>query len=308
MTDRARKAIAQARERTSDPLVRVDALALLFQIDAWSAPVATARSISAEAERVATLDPARAARMLAEAATALMRSASISQGVEMAERALAQARAPGRPDDAVEVAVLFARVADARAPEALDGVREVGERLLRVNPLGAQTAALLQQVAWLHIWTERYGYAGRLLEHAVAHGRREAPGTLPMTLAMRAELGYRRSRWSVALADATESTSLAAAFDQVHARGLALACQARIGACLGREADCRAAAQEAAEIGRRLGGEGSPISAWGSPALGLLELGRGRPDAAAPHFEVVARRPSPAAASGSRASSSPAAT
>lgn len=288
MTDRAREAIAQAREQTADPLVRADALALLFQIDAWSAPVATARSISAEAERTAALDPPRAARMLAEAATALMRSASMSQGVEMAERALTHARAHGRPDDAVEVAVLFARVADGRAPEAVDGLREVGERLLRVDPPGAHTAALMQQVAWLHIWTERYGQAARLLDHAVAHGRGQGPGTLPMALAMRAELGYRRSQWSVALADTNESASLAAAFEQVHARGLALACQARIEACLGREADCRAAALEAAEIGLRLGGEGSPISAWGSPALGLLELGRGRPDAATPHFEVVA--------------------
>ena len=290
MTDRAREAIAQARERTSDPLVRADALALLFQIDAWSAPVATAHSISAEAERTAALDPARAARMLAEAATALMRSASMSQGLDMAERALALAlaHAQGRPDDAVTVAVLFARVSDARAPEAVDGLREVGERLLRVGPPEAQTAALLQQVAWLLIWTERYGHAARLLEHAVTHGRSRAPGTLPMALAMRAELGYRRGRWSVALADATESASLASAFEQVHARGLALACQARIEACLGREAACRAAAKEAAEIGRRLGGEDSPISAWGSPALGLLELGRGRPDAATPHFAVVA--------------------
>ena len=288
MNDRAREAIAQARERTSDPLVRVDALALLFQIDAWSAPVATARSISAEAERTAALDPGRAARMLAEAATALIRSASMSQGVEMAERALAQARAYGRPDDTVTVAMLFARVADGRAPEAIDGLHEVGERLLVVDPPEAQTAVLLQQVAWLHIWTERYLHAARLLEHAVAHGRSQAPGTLPMALAMRAELGYRRSRWSEALADATESAALAAAFEQVHARGLALACQSRIEACLGREVDCRVAAEEAAEIGRRLGGEGSPISAWGSPALGLLELGRGRPDAAIPHFEVVA--------------------
>ena len=179
MTDRAREAIAQARERTSDPLVRADALALLFQIDAWSAPVATARSILAEAERTAALDPARAARMLAEAATALIRSASMSQGVDMADRALAQARAHGRPDDAVEVAVLFARVAGGRAPEAVDGLHEVGERLLRVDPPGAQTAALLQQVAWLHIWTERYEHAARLLDHAVEQGRGAGTGDAP---------------------------------------------------------------------------------------------------------------------------------
>jgi DNA-binding CsgD family transcriptional regulator len=187
------------------------------------------------------------------------------------------------------VAMLFALVGGARAPEAIEGLHDVGERLLRVDPLEAQTAALLHQVAWLHIWIEGYGYAARLLEHAVAHGRREAPGTLPMALAMRAELDFRRSRWVVAMADATESESLAAAFEQDHARGLALACQARIAACLGRESDCRAAAAQAAEIGRRLGGEGSSISAWGSPGLGLLELGGGRPDAAIPHFERVAR-------------------
>ena len=288
MTDRARAAIAQARERSSDPLVRADALALLFQIDAWSAPAATAPSILAEAERLGDIDPARAARLLAEAAAMLMRSTSMSAGVDMAEQAFAQARAHGRPDDTVEVALLIARVSAGRAPEAIDALHEVGERLLRVGPPGAQTAALLHQIAWLHIWTERYGHAARLLEHAVEQGRGQAPGTLPLALAMRAELAYRRSQWSVALADATESASLAAAFGQAHARGMALTCQARLEACLGREADCRASAAEAAEIGRRLGGEGSPISAWGSPALGLLELGRGRPDEAIPHFQVVA--------------------
>ena len=288
MTDRAREAIEQARDRTTDPLARADALALLFQIDAWSAPAATAPSILAEAERLGAIDPAREARLLAEAAAMLMRSTSMRDGVELAERALARARAHGQPDDVVEVAMLFALVSQGRGPEAIDGLYAVGERLLRVDPPGAQTAALLHLVAWLHIWTERYAHAARLLEPAVERGRGQAPGTLPLALAMRAELAYRRSQWSVALADATESASLAAAFGQAQARGLALTCQARLEACLGREADCRVSAAEAADIGRRLGGEGSPISAWGSPALGLLELGRGRPDEAIAHLQVVA--------------------
>jgi DNA-binding CsgD family transcriptional regulator len=290
MTDRARADAAQACERTSDPLVRADALALLFQIDAWSDPVATARSIAAEADRTTALDPARSSRMLAEAATALIRTGAVGQGVDIAERALAQAGALGLADEAVTVAALFARVADGRAPEAVDGLDDVGERLLLVNPPGAQTAALLHQVAWLHIWTERYERAARILDRAVAHGRGRAPGTLPMALAMRAELDYRRGHWIVALADAAESASLAAAFGQEHARGLALACQARLEACLDHEGACREAASRAAEIGRRLGGEGSPISTWGSPALGLLELGKNRADAAIAHLEVVASR------------------
>src|SRR5262249_49654016 len=187
-----------------------------------------------------------------------------------------------------EVALLMARVADARAPEAVDGLREVAERLLRVDLPVAQTAALLQQVAWMEVWTEQYDHAARLLEHAVSEGRDHAPGTLPMALAIRAELSYRRGRWLVALADATEAASLAEAFEQQHPRGLALACRARIEACLGREEDCRATAAEGGELGRRLGGEGGPISAWGRPGLGLLELGRGRPREATPHFEAVA--------------------
>jgi DNA-binding CsgD family transcriptional regulator len=288
MTDRAREALAEARERTSDQLVRADALALLFQIDAWSAPLATARSITAEADRIAALDPERAARLLAEAATALMRTGDMDQGARMAERARAQALAQGLHDDAIEVAVLFARVADARAPEAVEGLNAAGERLLLVDPPGAHIAALIHQVAWLHIWTERYALAAQLLAHAVAEGRSHSPGTLPMALAMRAELGYRRGRWRVAQADAAEAASLAVAFEQAHPRGLALACQARIEACRGSEDECREVAAEAARIGSRLGGADSPISAWGSPALGLLELGRGRPDAATPHFEKVA--------------------
>jgi DNA-binding CsgD family transcriptional regulator len=288
MTERARMDAAQACERTSEPLVRADALALLFQIDAWRDPLATARSIAAEAERTSALDPARSSRMLAEAATALIRTGALAQGVDLAERALAQAAAVGLTDDAVTLAALFARVMDGRGPEAVDALDEVGERLLLVDPPGAQTAALLHQVAWLHIWTERYGRAAMILDRAVAHGRERAPGTLPMALAMRAELDYRRGRWTVALADATESASLAAAFGQEHARGLALACQARLEGCLGHEDACRDAASQAADIGRRLGGEGSAISTWGRPGLGLLELGRGRAEAAIPHFEAVA--------------------
>jgi DNA-binding CsgD family transcriptional regulator len=288
MIDRAREAIAEARERTSDPLARADALAVLFQIDVWSAPVATARSLTVEAERIAALDPIRSARLLAEAATALVRSGGTAEGVALAERAHAEFVSRHLRDDAVEVALLMARVCDARAPEAVDGLREVGERLLRVDLPVAQTAALLQQVAWFEVWTEQYAHAARLLEHAVTEGRDHAPGTLPMALATRAELGYRRGRWLVALADATEAASLGEAFEQQHARGLALACRARIEACLGREEDCRATAAEGGELGRRLAGEDAPISAWGRPGLGLLELGRGRPREATPHFEAVA--------------------
>ncbi len=284
--ERAREVVSLALERSRDPLMRADALGLLFQMDTWRAPVATARSIAVEADRLAQLDRTRAARMLAEAATALARSGSIEKGVEFAERAYAEIGDQGLADDAVELSLLITRVMDGRAPEAVEPLLALGERLLSA-PASAQNLAALQQVAWIETWIEQYDSAGALLEHAVAVGRNQAPGTLPMALATRGELRYRRGRWQAALADTSEAASLAADFGQPHPRGLALTCQARIEACLGRDRECRATATQAAAIGWALGGEGSPISAWGAPALGQLELGRGRSDEAIPHLERV---------------------
>lgn len=284
----AREAITRALDRSGDPLMRADALGLLFQMDTWRAPVATAQSIAVEAERLEKLDRVRAARMLAEAASALARSGSIAQGVEFAERAHAQITGRGLTDDSVELALLFARVMDARAPEAVGPLVALGERLMSAAP-AAHTLALLQQVAWIETWIEQYAAAEALLERAVALGRSQAPGTLPMALATRAELWFRLGRFQLALADTTEAASLAADFGQLHPRGLALTCQARIDACLGDDAACRSAAEEAARIGRELGGPESPIASWGAPALGLLDLGRGRPREAIPHLEGLVR-------------------
>jgi DNA-binding CsgD family transcriptional regulator len=286
--DHAREVITRALESSGDPLMRADALGLLFEMDTWRAPVATARSIAAEAARLAEVDRTRAARMLAEAAAALARSGSISQGVEFAERAYAQITDQGLTDDTVELALLFARVMDARAPEAVEPLVALGERLLSMPP-SAHTLALLQQVAWIETWVERYAAAGVLLDHAVAVGRSQAPGTLPMALATRAELWFRLGQFHQALADTTEAASLAADFAQPHPRGLALTCQARIQACIGGDSACRTAAEDAARIGSELGGADSPIASWGAPALGLLELARGRPEAAIPHLEKLVR-------------------
>lgn len=284
--NRARDIITLALNETSDPLVRAEALGFLFEIDRWRAPIATADSIAIESERVASLDPARAATMLAEAATALARSGSIARGVEFAERALATLEEEGAVDDAVELSLLFTRVMDARATEVIAPLRALGTRL-KSGPPAAQALAQLQQVAWIHTWVERFDDARDLLDHTVAVGRSQAPGTLPMALAMHGELDYRQGRWTDALADTTEAASLAADFGQPHPRGLALTCKARLEACLGRNQSCRTTAALASEIGASLGGKGSPVSAYGLPALGVLELGRERHEDAIPHLEGV---------------------
>lgn len=280
----ARSMITSARDTSESPLVRAEALGLLFQIDTWRAPVATAETITAEAEHLAELDPVRSAQMLAEAAAALARTGSIPQGVALAERASSEMAAQGRVDNGIQLSLLFARVMDARAPEAVEPLVALGERLA-AEPATAQGLAHLQQVAWMEIWVEEFGAAESLLDHAVETGRGQAPGSLPMALAMRGELRFRRGDWDAALADTSEAAALAEDYGQPHPRGLALTCQSRIEAVLGLENACRTTASLAAEIGRGLGGEDSPVSAYGAPALGLLELGKEQPTEAIPHLE-----------------------
>jgi hypothetical protein len=283
----ARDAVTRARDRSRNPLVRADALEILFQIDAWRAPMETARSIVAEADQLAELDRHRAARILAEAAAAMGRS-GFDDAVDLAARAKEETSALGVVDDSVELSLLFTGIISGRNPEAVDGLRPLGDRLLDLPP-SAQTLALLQQVAWLDTWVERYDDAAALLDHLVSVGRARAPGSLPMSLAMRGELGARRGKWQSAVADTTEAAELAADFGELHPRGLALTCRARVEAALGSESDCRATAAEAAQIGRALGGEDSPVSAYGAPALGLLELGLARPERAIPPLEHLMR-------------------
>src|SRR5262249_47848331 len=126
----ARTAIAAALERSDDPLLRSDAMALQLEIDAWRRPVATAATIVAEAEGIAEVDELRAVRLMAEAAGALLRSGSVPQGVEIAQRASARLAEHGRSHPGVAFALMFGRVMDGDAAIVADDVEALGLGLL----------------------------------------------------------------------------------------------------------------------------------------------------------------------------------
>jgi DNA-binding NarL/FixJ family response regulator len=102
-----------------------------------------------------------------------------------------------------------------------------------------------------------------------------------------ADLDFRTGSWAAAYAAATEAVRLGDETQQVTTLAFSLGCLARLEAAQGREDDCRAHSEQALAIASpRVGA----VVALAGSALGLLELGLGRLDAALDQLEPLARR------------------
>ena len=110
---------------------------------------------------------------------------------------------------------------------------------------------------------------------------------LPQSLIELAELDFRVGRWVPALAGAYEAIALFEETAQRTELGFAQATIARMEAALGQDDDCRRRAQAgfAADAASGL----LLASVLAGAALGLLELGRGEPEAAIVALEPVER-------------------
>ena len=170
-------------------------------------------------------------------------------------------------------ALAKAMAGDGAAPVLLVELAvEAGKDVQTGHEMGAA-------VGWPLVWLEEYGMARTLLTWAV--GVQRSGGSLrhlPQSLIELAELDFRVGRWVPALAEAYEAIPLYEETSQPTDRGFAQATTARIEAALGRDEDCRRHAQEgfAADAASGL----LPAPAFAGAALGLLELGRGDPEAA----------------------------
>ena len=114
-----------------------------------------------------------------------------------------------------------------------------------------------------------------------------APAALPYALAGRSELAVRTGRWPAATADAVEAIELGEELGQPAVTGWALSCLAIVEAGRGEATSCRDHLARANALVTRSGAS-SGHTATGA-ALGLLELGLGRPDLAVAALEPVAR-------------------
>jgi DNA-binding CsgD family transcriptional regulator len=113
----------------------------------------------------------------------------------------------------------------------------------------------------------------------LARGR-SALNALTQSLEFLAQVEARRGRLRDGLDAATEELDLVVALGQTREERFGCVAAAWIEAALGLESACRAHAGRAAELEAQMGWNRS-----GSDALGVLELGLGRPDLAVEQFE-----------------------
>ena len=115
-----------------------------------------------------------------------------------------------------------------------------------------------------------------------------ALGTLPYALARSADVELECGGWDAARELLRQAVALARETGQGADEGLALGTLAWLDAAQGREDDCRAHVVAAAELAESLG-TGAQLDRAGL-ALGLFELGQGRPAAAIPPLEETLRQ------------------
>ena len=260
---------------------------LRAMIEIWvSSPMASHDRLLIEAARAQSADPALAALLLAEAAIPCFMAGDVPRSLEIARRAGAIADHAGTPRPLlVDVVVAEAMVLSGMAVEAKPLIDECLRRVL------ASAQAVARDVQYLPfslLAVERYTEAKALIAGAVAAARdASAVGVLPYALALLSELDFRSGNFAAAYATGTESVRLGGETGQGSGAAYSLVTLARVEAAQGRDDDCRTHARIAGELARTHG-LGS-IFNYAGAALGLLELGRGRPGQALVHLEKTAQ-------------------
>ncbi|MFN8123424.1 MAG: LuxR C-terminal-related transcriptional regulator [Thermoleophilia bacterium] len=207
-----------------------------------------------------------------------------------ARRALAVAQRLGDPECTAQAMVALATartvVGDLRGARDHIGVARALTRRVERSPRTIQLYACL---ALVEAYTEDFPAADAgiraLIDALRAQG---AVGGLAFPLGVAAEVAFRTGAWPEALAAAKEAHVIAEEAGQDTSGLFALAVLTRLEACLGHDVECRRAAARCGEMVERTGARN--FEAFRLSGLGLLELGRGDPDAAREHLLPLARR------------------
>jgi DNA-binding CsgD family transcriptional regulator len=232
--------------------------------------------------------PEEAVLMLAEAADACFYSGDTAQMLAAAERAVALVR-----DGANGRAPFYAAMAEgaARVMAGVDG----GSDALRRGAAFYQAGDFdddPRTLAWAAVapmFLRDTGDGRALIDRAIAIAREHAAiGVLPRLLHRLARDAAMTDRWPAAEADYHEAIRLSRETGQRTELGAALAGLAWFEGRQGKERECREHVLEGQALCIELGIGFYEI--WTYAALGELELGLGRPEAAVAHFELQAKR------------------
>jgi DNA-binding CsgD family transcriptional regulator len=273
--DRAFALLGDAARLATDPLLAADVQRMTGHVEMRrGSPLVAYELLVAEAERVRSRDPRRAAGMFLEASVTHMMTGDMHALIATAERARALATSA---DPAVE---LLATAVIGEAHLALGDV-EQGDALLSVcEPylLEGDPLAIVEVVgmaAHSSVWIEKFDRAQRIFERLIAAARdASAVSALIYPLAARSHLDFRLGRWATARAQAAESVELAQDTGQQALLTHSLAALAHVEAAMGLADECRRHVADGLALVSRF--QADALGAYLHGAVGLLELGLGR--------------------------------
>jgi DNA-binding CsgD family transcriptional regulator len=272
--DRAFALLGDAARLASDPLLAADVQRMTGHVEMRrGSPLVAYELLVAEAERVRSRDPRRAAGMLLEASVTHMMTGDMHALIATAERARALATSA---DPAVE---LLATAVIGEAHLALGDLE--GDALLTVcepyllegDPLAI--VEIVGMAAHSSVWIEKFDRAQRIFDRLLAAARdASAVSALIYPLAACSHLDFRLGRWATARAQAAESVELAQDTGQQALLTHSLAALAHVEAAMGLQDECRRHVADGLALVSRF--QADALGAYLHGALGLLELGLGR--------------------------------
>ena len=272
---------------TDDPALITTACHLQCRVQMWSGqPIEARDELLDLAGRTRGADPVRAAAMRSQAA--LLSLTIGDQHLGLAAASEAAADVAGLPP-ATRLPIVLVHALGLALANDTAGARAL---LAECEPLLAGSDPLtIDQLpvvaANTYASVEEPEAARRWLEAGVRSTRSAgAVGLLPFLLTWLAAACWRDGDWPAALTHAHAAVELAQETGWATEEPEALAVLAEVEAGLGMEAACREHAARATRLGVATGVR--IVEARAEHALGLLELGAGRPDVAVAHLTVTA--------------------
>jgi class 3 adenylate cyclase/tetratricopeptide (TPR) repeat protein len=242
------------------------------------------RTLTAAALAVEPVDRLKAVRILADAALSAFGAGHPDETLPAAIRAIDLLLPTDPPESAVFAHVAYGALA-IMAGRGSDGPRRLHESVALFAAVPAESVdplvLLCACVAGVFLREARSGR--ELLDRALSQAREHAPtAALPAVLFMLGRDAAATDRWPIARAQYEEAARVARESTQFTWLAGAVAGLAWLDALEGREAECRAHADEAGALTEQYGM--GMYQAWSMIALGQLELGLGRPESALSHF------------------------
>ncbi len=242
------------------------------------------RTLVAAAEAIESRDRIKAIRILADAAITAFGVGYPEDMIKAARRALELLR----PDDPPEAGV-FAHVAYG-ALAILAGLGDEGPKHLHVSvplfrqvPQDSSDPLIVLCAGVTGLWLREADAGRELLDRALVQARDHAPtAALPIVLFMLGRDAFATNRWAVARAQYEDSIRVARETTQLTWIAGSLSGMAWLDALEGRAEQCRAHGAEGLQVAESVGM--GIYKAWAMIALGMLELGLGRPQEALGHL------------------------